>query len=149
MALSTPTAVAVLVKAYYGLCLGQAAGCGGGKRAVFPGSRLICVAGSSRRVPYLQWDCEQDCPAVRNSLWQFRWINPFQSIALLWAAIKLSITFLTGEHQRDGAGERREGRRRSVVCKTTCVCKMKLIFHKPSKSLWNQRDNVTEQKLFH
>lgn len=79
----------------------------------------ICVASFSRRVPYLEWDCEQVCPAVQNSLQQFRWINPFQSIAVLWAAVKLFITSLTGEDQRDGAGERREGR--SGVWETVCV----------------------------
>lgn len=118
MALSTPTAVAVLVKVYCVLCLGQAAGCGGGKRAMFPGSWLICVGSSSRRVPYLQWDCKQDCPAVQNSSWQFRWINPFQSIALLWAAIKLSITWL--EKTRGMVLER--AGRGGVWCVRPCVC---------------------------
>lgn len=36
-------------------------------------------------------------------------------------------------------GEKKE----TVVCETD-VCKRKVVFHKPSKSLRNQRDDVTE-----
>lgn len=50
----------------------------------------ICTVSCIRRLPYLKWACEHDCPLVQTSSWQFRWMNSLQSYALLLTAIKLT-----------------------------------------------------------
>ena len=81
----------------------------------------ICIVSSVRRLTYLKRDCGQDCPPVKTSSWQFRWINSLQSLALLLAAIKLTPCCFPNWRQPEGWCWREVGWEECVVCETVCV----------------------------